>query len=79
MKTFCHSNGLVHQTTWPYTPEQNGVSERKNQTLLETARAMLIESKTPRQFWPEAIAASVYLANRLPSSILDLKTPLEVL
>ena len=79
MKTFCHEKGLVHQITCPYTPEQNGLSERKNRTLLEMARAMLIESNTPRHFWPEAIAASVYLTNRLPSSTLDLQTHLEVL
>ena len=79
MKTFCHDKGLVHQTTCPYTPEQNGVSERKNRTLLEMARAMLIESNAHRIFWPEAIAASAYLTNRLPSTTLNLQTPLEVL
>lgn len=50
MKTFCHDNALVRKTTCPYTLEQNGVSERKNRTFLEKARAMLIESNTPRHF-----------------------------
>lgn len=75
MKTFFHDKGLVLHTMCPYTPEQNDVAERMNRTLLEMARTMLIKFNTPRNFWLEAIAASVYLTNRLPSSTLDLQNP----
>ena len=79
MQNFFREKGLVHQTTCPHTPEQNGVAERKNRYILEITRAFLIESKIPISFWPEAIATSVYLINRLPTKILNFKTPLEIL
>ncbi|KAJ0478882.1 putative RNA-directed DNA polymerase [Helianthus annuus] len=79
MKNFFQENGLIHQTTCPNTPQQNGVVERKNRVLLEKCRAMIIESQTPQYFWPEAIATSVYLLNRLPTQILKHKTPLQTL
>ncbi|KAJ0444187.1 putative RNA-directed DNA polymerase [Helianthus annuus] len=79
MKQFCQTNGLVHQTTCSHTPEQNGVSERKNRILLEMTRALLIESQVPLSFWPEAVATSVYLLNRLPTNALKFKTPLDCL
>ena len=47
MKKFFQEKGLIHQTTCAYTPEQNGVAERKNRTLLEMTRSLLIESKAP--------------------------------
>lgn len=78
MQDFCVKRGLVHQTTCPHTPEQNGVAERKNRYILEITRAFLIESKIPKSFWPEAIATAVYLMNRLPTHILNFKTPLEI-
>ncbi|XP_037497305.1 uncharacterized protein LOC119371382 [Jatropha curcas] len=71
--------GLVHQTTCPHTPEQNGVAERKNRTLLEMTRALLIESWVPKSFWPEAVATATYILNRLPTKILDLQIPLQTL
>ncbi|KAM0001536.1 putative RNA-directed DNA polymerase [Helianthus debilis subsp. tardiflorus] len=79
MKQFCQTKGLVHQTTCSHTPEQNGVSERKNRIILEMTRALLIESQVPPSFWPEAVATSVYLLNRLPTNALKFKTPLDCL
>ena len=75
MKTFFVEKGLIHQTSCAYTPEQNGVAERKNRYILEITRALLIESKIPTSFWPEAIATSVYLMNRLPRESSILKLP----
>ena len=43
--------GVTHELSAPYTPQQNGVVERKNMTLVEMARTMLDEYKMPRQFW----------------------------
>ncbi|KAM0070582.1 putative RNA-directed DNA polymerase [Helianthus debilis subsp. tardiflorus] len=79
MKQFFKIKGLVHQTTCSHTPEQNGVFERKNRILLEMTRALLIESHVPTSFWPEAVATSVYLLNRLPTKALKFKTPLDCL
>nr|GEY77794.1 retrovirus-related Pol polyprotein from transposon TNT 1-94 [Tanacetum cinerariifolium] len=79
MNLFFQSKGLVHQTTFPHTPEQNDVTERKNRLLLEMTRALIIESNVPKTFWPEALATATYLINRLPTKILKMKTPLETL
>ncbi|WVZ84911.1 hypothetical protein U9M48_031881 [Paspalum notatum var. saurae] len=64
-KTFCHSEGLEHQFSSPYVPQQNGVVERKNWTLVEMARMMLDEHRTPRKFWAEAINTACYVSNRI--------------
>ena len=79
MEQFIIDHGLIHQTTCPDTPQQNGIAERKNRTLLEITRAIMLESHVPVYFWPEAIATSTYLTNRLPSKPLDYKTPLDTL
>ena len=79
MTQFCKDKGIIHQTSCAYTPEHNGVAERKNRTILEMTRAIMIESKVPKYFWPEAIATSVFLMNRLPTKILNKKTPLDIL
>ncbi|KAJ9556676.1 hypothetical protein OSB04_011290, partial [Centaurea solstitialis] len=79
MQSFIQENGLIHQTSCSNTPQQNGVVERNNRILLEKTRAMMIESQVPKSFWPEAVATSVYLLNRLPTQILGHKTPLKTL
>ena len=63
--------------TVPYTPQQNGVSERKNRSVMEMARCLLYEKDLPKQFWAEAINTSVYLLNMLPTRVLSGKTPFE--
>ena len=79
MKLFCQDKGIIHQTTNPNTPEQNGVAERKNRIILEITRALIIDSQVPTSFWPEAVATAAYLINRLPTKALELKTPLQTL
>ncbi|WVZ58647.1 LOW QUALITY PROTEIN: hypothetical protein U9M48_008892 [Paspalum notatum var. saurae] len=64
-ENFCHDLGLEHQFSSPYTPPQNGVVERKNRTLVEMARTMLDEHRTPRRFWVEAVNTACYIANRI--------------
>ena len=76
-KKFCADKGIAHQLTNPNTPEQNGVSERLNRTLIESARSMLIHAKMPLKFWAEAVNTAVYLHNRSPTSALKEKTPVE--
>jgi Integrase core domain/GAG-pre-integrase domain len=71
--------GIIHQTTCINTPEQNGVSERKNRHLLEVTRALLFQNNVPKVYWSDAILNANYLINRLPSAPLGNKIPLEVL
>ncbi|KAF5814504.1 putative RNA-directed DNA polymerase [Helianthus annuus] len=65
MEEFCDERGILHEFSAPYTPQQNGVAERKNKTLIETARIMLEDSKLPINFWAEAVAAACYTLNRV--------------
>ena len=57
--------GITHELSAPYTPQQNGVVERKNMTLAEMAHTMLDEYKTPRRFWTEAIDTACHIINRV--------------
>ncbi|KAL8092978.1 hypothetical protein AgCh_035017 [Apium graveolens] len=77
--TFCKSRGITHEFSALRTPQQNGVVERKNRTLQETARTLLHESKLPRKFWAEAVHTSCYVLNRVLIRPILLKTPYELL
>ena len=76
-KKFCADKGIAHQFINPYTPGQNGVSERLNRTLIESTRSMLIHAKMPLKFWAETVNTAVYLHNRSTKSALKDKTPFE--
>jgi transposase InsO family protein len=65
IKGFLEEEGIKHEFSSPYTPQQNGVLERKNRTLLDMARTMLDEYKTPDWFWVEAINTACYSINPL--------------
>ncbi|GAU50271.1 hypothetical protein TSUD_131240 [Trifolium subterraneum] len=67
------SNGIKRQLTTTYTPQQNGVSERKNRTLLNMVRSMLASKHVPKNFWPDALKWATYVMNRSPTtSVKDL-------
>ena len=70
LSSFMSSHGILHQSSCAYTPQQNGVAERKNRHLVETTRTLLLHHKVPQRFWRDAILASCYLINRMPSSDL---------
>jgi len=72
---FLHHKGIVSQRSCPYTPQQNGVAERKNRHLLDVVRTLLLESSVPSRFWVEALSTAVYLINRLPSQVLNFDSP----
>ena len=76
-ENFLKKEGIEHQYTIPKTPEQNGVSERFNRTLIEKVRSMLADSELPHSFWAEALSTAAYLVNRSPTKTLDDKTPFE--
>src|SRR6266540_2513774 len=65
IEEFLDEEGIKHDFSTPYTPQQNGVVERKNRTLIEAARTMLDEYKTSDQFWAEAINTACHAINRL--------------
>ncbi len=69
-KSYLSSLGIQHQLTVPYTPQQNGVAERMNRTLLDLVRSMLHSRSIPKKFWAEALATAVYVRNRSISSSL---------
>ncbi len=71
-------NGIQRKLTVPHTPQQDGVTERKNRTLLEMARCMIIQSKLAPSFWAEAISTANYLRNRCTSKSIDRGTPLKL-
>src|SRR3954462_8309728 len=79
LNEFLSEEGIRHQYSAAYTPQQNGVAERKNRTLMDMARSMLAEFKSPYNFWDEAISTACHSSNRLYlRQILD-KTPYEIL
>lgn len=78
-RTFFDSYGVFHQCSCPYTPEQNGVAERKHHHIVEIALSLLSKSSVPLRFWFYAFACAVFLINRLPSTSLGNRSPYEVL
>ncbi|GJV25487.1 retrovirus-related pol polyprotein from transposon TNT 1-94 [Tanacetum coccineum] len=72
---FCDEKGISQNFSSPYTPEQNGVVERKNRTLIEAARTMLSGSVFSKQYWTEAVATARYTQNRSTIVKRHLKTP----
>lgn len=75
---FCRKYGIARHRTCAYTPQQNGVDERMNRTIMEKVRCLLDESGLGEDFWSEAAAFSVYTINRSPSSAVGFKVPEEV-
>ena len=76
-KDYFHKHGVVHQTTVSHTPQQNGVAERLNRTLIEMVRCMLQESGLPQFLWAEAANTATYIRNRSPTKVLGEVTPYE--
>lgn len=74
---YCEEEGIERQLTVPYTPEQNGVSERRNRYIMEMARCMMHEKNLPKKFWAEAANTAVFLQNRLPTKAVKNQTPFE--
>ena len=74
---YCEEAGIARQFTAPYSPQQNGVVERRNRTMIEMARSLLKEMQLPNTFWGEAIRHSIYILNRLPTRVVSGINPYE--
>lgn len=77
MKDFLESHGIIIETTAPYSSAQNGVAERYNRTIVERARAMLIDVSAPKFLWEEAVSYANFLRNVSPTRALSGITPYE--
>lgn len=75
---FLCKSGIQHQTSNPYTPQQNGMAERMNRTLVERAKCLILNSRLQKFFWAEAVSTAAYITNRSPTKALDYKTPYEM-
>ncbi|GJW03442.1 retrotransposon protein, putative, ty1-copia subclass [Tanacetum coccineum] len=76
--SYCKSEGIVRHYTVPHTPQQNGVAERMNRTIISKARCMLSNAGLSKRFWAEAASTACYIINMSPSIPLGKKTPIEV-
>ena len=65
VEEYCKERGIKYEFLSTYTPQQNGVVERKNKTLITLARAMLDEYGTPAKFWVEVINTAYHVSNRV--------------
>ncbi|GJT05212.1 putative ribonuclease H-like domain-containing protein [Tanacetum coccineum] len=79
MNQFCEIKGIKREFSVARTPQQNGVAERKNRTLIEAARTMLVDSKLPTTFWAEAVNTACYVLNRVLVIKPHNKTPYELI
>jgi transposase InsO family protein len=77
LKNILRKSGIRHQLTVPYCPEQNGLAERANRTIVERARSMLLDANLDKSFWAESTATAVYLINRSPTKRIPEMTPEE--
>jgi len=76
---YLQTHGISHFTTPPHTPEQNGIAERRHRHIVETGLSLLHHAKLPLTFWSHAFQTAAHLINRLPTPILEFKSPYDKL
>jgi hypothetical protein len=74
--SFCAEHGIIHERTPPYSPQSNGVAERKNRTLTDLVNAMLDTSGLSKEWWGEALLTACHVLNRVPTKNKEI-TPFE--
>lgn len=79
VRHFLEPQGIIHQTTCVYTPQQNSVVERRHRYVLEVARVLRFQAVIPLKFWGECVLTAVHIINRLPSTVQKGKSPYEKL
>jgi hypothetical protein len=78
VRTLLANKGIKLEEIAPYTPQHNGVAERKNRTLVEMARCLLQQAGLSKRFWAEAVNTANFITNRVPTSALSGKIPTEL-
>ena len=71
IEAFCTDKGILHEVTAPYTPQHNGVVERRNRTIMNMVRSMLRGKNLPKALWREAVVTTTYVLNRCPTQQLN--------
>jgi histone deacetylase 1/2 len=79
LHTFFQKLGISHRVSCPHTHQQNGVAERKDRHIVETGLTLLAHASVPFCYWSDAFTIACFLINRLPTRLLHMKTPLELL
>ena len=79
LSEFLASEGIKHVTSCPYTPQHNGLAERKIRDIVYKYRTLLIQASTPLNLWGFAVMTVIHLIHRLPSRTLNLQSPIEIL
>lgn len=74
---YCEETSIARQFTAPNSPQQNGIVERRNRTLIEMARSLLKGMQMPCNFWGETVRRAIYILNRLPTRAMSGITPYE--
>ncbi|GAU38979.1 hypothetical protein TSUD_378550 [Trifolium subterraneum] len=77
-ENYCKYQGIIHEVTTPYTPQHNGLTERRNRSILDMVRSMVKQKGLPHRFWGEAVSTAVYILNISPTKKLKDKVPEEV-
>jgi transposase InsO family protein len=78
LEAFAEMFGIKRDLTTPYNPQQNGVAERKNRTIMEEVKTMIHDQDLPMHLWAEVARTTIYVQNRLSHSALGFKTPEEM-
>lgn len=79
LNSFLSAKGILHQKSCVETPQQNGIVERKHQHILNVSRAMHFQSNVPLTMWNFCVQQAIHIINRLPTPLLKLKCPYEIL
>jgi len=77
-ESYCTNQGIIHEVTTSYTPQHNGLFERRNKSLLYMAKSMLKEKKLPHKFWGEAVNSATYILNICPTKKMKDKVPEDI-
>nr|GEX97580.1 zinc finger, CCHC-type [Tanacetum cinerariifolium] len=76
---YCKENGIARKLTAPYSPQQNGVVEKRNRTIMSTSRCMMKATRIAQNFWAKAVRNVIYILNSVPTKALEDITPYEAI